>query len=350
MSVMTVLGPVEAEDLGITLPHEHIFIDLTCQFTEPADEAGRTVAHEFVGPEHAEILSRNPYLVRDNLLLQDMEAAVEELAYFRAHGGRTVIDCTSVGAGRDPRGLREVAERTSLHVVAGSGYYLHETHPPEMAAWTPEMIAEEIVRDLTEGMGDSGIRAGVIGEIGTGDPLHPQEVKSLRAAALAHETTGAPLQIHTYPWGQTGLAILDLLAEYDVDPARVVICHTDVAPDLPYMRALVQRGAMVEFDDFGKEFPVDPAESDFAGGPFATDRERVEALARLVEWGYAGQLLITNDLCLKQMLHRYGGRGYDHILINVVPMLREVGLTQETIDRLLVENPARWLEGKVAGG
>lgn len=345
MSVMTVLGPVETEDVGITLPHEHLFIDLTCQFTEPAEEAGRQQAYQPVGPNNCAALARNPYVVRDNLLLGEVETAVEELAYFRDRGGRTVVDCTSVGAGRDPRRLREVAERSGLHVVAGSGYYLQETHPPQMAEWTPEQIAEEIVRDLTEGIGDSGVRAGVIGEIGTGDPLHPHEVKSLRAAALAHEQTGAPLQIHTYPWGQTGLQILDLLAEYEVDLARVVICHTDVAPDLGYMRRLLDRGAMVEFDDFGKEFPVDPAESDFAGGPFATDAERVLALAQLVEEGYDRQLLITNDICLKQMLHRYGGRGYDHILTNVVPSLREAGLTEETVDRLLVENPARWLEG-----
>lgn len=355
MSVMTVRGPVETQDLGLTLPHEHLFIDLTCQFTEPADEAGRARAHQPVGPEHYEILARNPYVVRDNLLLEEVDIAVEELTYFRDRGGRTVVDCTSVGAGRDPGRLREVAERTGLHVVAGSGYYLQETHPPEMAEWTPEQIAEEIVRDLTEGIGDTGIRAGVIGEIGTGAPIHPHELKSLRAAALAHEQTGAPLQIHTYPWGQTGLEILDLLAEYKVDPARVVICHTDVAPDLGYMRRLLDRGAMVEFDDFGKEFPVDPAESDFAGGPFATDRERVQALAQLVEWGYERQLLVTNDICLKQMLRRWGGRGYDHILTTVVPLLREAGLAEETVDCLLVDNPARWLDRQggrwpVAGG
>jgi phosphotriesterase-related protein len=345
MSVMTVLGSVEAGELGITLPHEHLFIDLTCEFTEPPGEAGRELAYQPVGPENYAVLARNPYVVRDNLLLDDLDTAVEELAYFQRLGGRTVVDCTSVGAGRDPGRLREVAQRTGLNVVAGSGYYMHETHPPEMAEWTPEQIAEEIVRDLSEGIGDSGVRAGVIGEIGTGDPIHPGEIKSLRAAALAHEATGAPLQIHTYPWGQTGLEILDLLDGYAVDPARVVICHTDVAPDLGYMRRLLERGALVEFDDFGKEFPVDPAESDFAGGPFATDPERVEALARLVEWGYERQLLVTNDICLKQMLHRYGGRGYDHILAEVVPLLRETGLTQESIDRLLVENPARWLEG-----
>ena len=344
MSVVTVLGPVEARDLGITLPHEHLFLDLTCEFRESADEAGRRRTCEPVGPGNIEALALNPYLVRDNLLLEDADTAVEELGWFRAAGGRTVVDCTSVGAGRAPLRLREVAERTGLHVVAGSGYYLHETHPPQMAEWTPEEIAAEIVRDLVHGIGETGVNAGVIGEIGTGDPIHPGEVKSLRAAGLAHEQTGAPLQIHTYPWGQTGLEILNMLDDYSVDPARVVICHTDVAPDLHYMRLLLERGAIVEFDDFGKEFPVDPAESEFAGGPFATDAERVRVLAQLVEWGFERQILITNDICLKQMLHRYGGRGYDHILANVVPSLEAAGMGRELIEGFLVGNPARWLD------
>ncbi len=345
MSVTTVLGPVPAEDLGVTLPHEHIFLDLTCEFSEPADPERRRQAHEPVGLDNLARLALNPYAVRDNLLLESVEDAVEELGWFARAGGRTVVDCTSIGAGRDPLRLREVAQRTGLHVVAGSGYYMHETHPPDMADWTAEEVAEQIVRDLTEGIEGTGVRAGVIGEIGTGDPLHPQEHKNLRAAALAHEQTGAPLQIHTYPWGHTGMGILDVLEEYAVDPARVVICHTDVAPDLRYMRALLDRGAVVEFDDFGKEFPVDPAESEFAGGPFVTDAERVHTLQQLLEWGYERQLLITNDLCLKQMLHRYGGRGYDHILMNVVPQLETAGIDQASVHRLLVENPARWLTG-----
>jgi phosphotriesterase-related protein len=345
MAVMTVTGPVEGRELGITLPHEHLFLDLTCQFTEPAQEGGRREAAEAVGPGNVAALALNPYVVRDNLLLEDLETAAEELGYFQRAGGRTVVDCTSVGAGREPERLRALAERTGVRIVAGSGYYLHETHPTALAEWTPEEIAAQIVRDLTEGIGESGVRAGVIGEIGTSEPLAPGEVKSLRGAALAQVETGAGVQVHTYPWGRTGGEILEVLAEYAVAPARVVICHTDVAPDPDYLRRLLDRGALVEFDDFGKEFPVDPAESDFAGGPFASDAERVRVLAGLVEEGYERQLLVTNDLCFKQMLHRYGGRGYDHILTGIVPRLREAGIGEGTVERLLVDNPREWLEG-----
>jgi len=100
----------------------------------------------------------------------------------------------------------------------------------------------------------------------------------------------------------------------------------------------------IEFDDFGKEFPVEAGEANFAAGPFASDRERVEAVVALVEAGFERQILMSNDHCFKHMLHRYGGRGYDHLLRNVVPALREAGLSTETIGRSLIGNPAAWLD------
>jgi len=133
MSVRTVLGPIAKDSLGITLPHEHLFLDLTCQFSEPADPDRRRLAHDPVGPAHAAPLARNAYAVRDNLILDDVDLAVHELACFRNLGGRTVVDCTSIGAGRNAQRLREVAERSGLNILAGSGYYLATTHPPDFA-------------------------------------------------------------------------------------------------------------------------------------------------------------------------------------------------------------------------
>ncbi|HEY3397523.1 MAG TPA: phosphotriesterase-related protein [Armatimonadota bacterium] len=344
MAIQTVLGPVEREQLGLTLPHDHLFIDLTCQFAKPTEANAREQAYEPVGPEHYELLARNPYALRDNLLLDDVDLTVAEISRFQAAGGRTVVDCTSVGAGRDVAKLVAVAQRTGLNIIMGCGYYLQETHPPELAELSPEAMAEVMVRELTVGVGDSGVRAGIIGEIGTGDPIGPGEQKSLRAAALAHRATGAPLQVHTYPWGRRGLEIADELVDWGVDPARLVICHIDVDLDLVSLRELLRRGVFIEFDDFGKEFPVEEDDHGFAGGPFASDAQRVQVLAQLVAEGYERQLLMTNDLCFKQMLHRYGGRGYDHVLVDIVPQLAAAGLSPAVLEQLLIHNPARWLE------
>lgn len=344
--VTTVTGMVPPDSLGIILPHEHVFINLLNQFKEPVSQEKRTLSHESISLSNYGFLRRNPYAVRENLVLDDLDLAVKELKWFSSLGGQTVVDCTSIGIGRSPEMLRAAAERSGLHIVAGCGYYTNDTHPADMEKRPAEEIADEMERDLTIGIGDTGIRAGIIGEIGTGDPIHPNELKNLRAAAAAHKRTGAPLQIHTYPWGKTGIAAADLLINLGVDPGRIVICHIDVAFDYQYLRALFERGVCVEFDNFGKEFYIDREDRiGFAGGVFACDLERVRAIRQLLEWGYERRILITNDICLKQMLRRYGGWGYAHILRHIVPMLEDEGIPRRNIDLLIRNNPAAWLCG-----
>lgn len=348
MAVITVLGSVAREELGIILPHEHVFINLLNQFKEPSDPQKQTLSREPITLANYGFLRRNPYAIRENLIIDDPDLAVEELGYFKMLGGRTVVDCTSVGINRSPELLRNVARQTGLNIVAGCGYYTQDTHPADMPRRSFEDLAEEMTRELTEGIGRTGVRAGVIGEIGAGSPIHPDELKNLRAAALAHKQTHAPLQIHTYPWGRTGIEISDLLISLGVGPDRIVICHIDVVFDLDYLRALLQRGVYVEFDNFGKEFYINREDCEgFLGGGFAYDLERVRVIRRLVEWGYERQILITNDLCLKQMLRHYGGWGYGHILRHIVPMLEDAGIPSQTIDRLVRDNPADWLCGKI---
>ncbi|MDD5704784.1 MAG: phosphotriesterase-related protein [Kiritimatiellae bacterium] len=341
VTVMTVLGPVALDALGIALAHEHVLIDIRNQYTEPADPHAARVGGQPVSAAHIERLQRNPYALRDNLVLDDLDLAVEELSRFRAAGGRTVVDCTPVGAGRNARGLRDVAQRTGLNIVAGCGYYTADTHPPELAGWSAEAIAARMVRDLTEGMDGSGIKAGMIGEIGTSNPIAPDECKCLRAAAIASRATGAPINVHTYPWCRAGLTAADLLLGEGLAPTKIVICHTDVNLDLEYMTALLARGVFLEFDNFGKEYRTGEQDHGFAGGAFASDPERACALQRLLEKGYESQLLITGDICLKSLLHAFGGRGYDHVLTNIVPLMLQAGIPQETVDKLLIANPAR---------
>jgi phosphotriesterase-related protein len=344
MAITTVCGEIDAAELGVTLAHEHLFIDLRNQFTPFEDAERALLSEQKVAMANLGVLRRNPYALRDNLLLEDVDLAVEELAPFQKLGGRAVVDCTCHGIHRDARKLREVAERTGLHIIAGSGYYTHDTHPAAMDDWPEEKIADEIVRDLTEGIGGTEIRAGIIGEIGTSDPIHPREIKNLKAAARAFREVPAALYVHTYPWGKAGLEAVKVLLRGGVRPEKIVICHTDVEFDLDYIRALLKTGVVIEFDNFGKEFFVDASERGFAGGIFARDIERVRVLRQLVNEGFEKQLLITNDTCLKTMLHYYGGWGYDHILKNIVPMMEGEGIAPEIAQILLEENPRRLLD------
>lgn len=206
-----------------------------------------------------------------------------------------------------------------------------------------EELADEIVEDLTVGIKGSGIKAGIIGELGTSREIHPNEKKVLLAAVKAHTETGAPISVHIYPWSDNGREVVNILSGKGVRMDKVVICHSDVSIDLDYIKYILSVGALIEFDHFGKEYYIAPMDRVFLGGGFGTDLERVRAIKTLLDEGFERQILISNDLCLKIMLHRYGGWGYDHILRNIVPMMVDEGIDKNMIDLLIRENSNNWL-------
>src|SRR5215212_1786461 len=209
--VMTVTGPVAAEDLGVTLPHEHVYLDLTREY-------------------------------RGNGLLNDPALAESELRRYAEAGGRTLVDVTTGGLKGDPAGLRAVAEATGLNIVRGAGFYRRAYFPPELDEMSTDAVADLIVRDVEEGT--VGVRAGIIGEIGCDRFISAAEERSFRAAARAHRRTGLTITTHAARW-PVGIAQLDLLVEEGVDPARVVIGHCDMVPDHDYHLELVGRGAWI---------------------------------------------------------------------------------------------------------
>jgi phosphotriesterase-related protein len=227
----------------------------------------------------------------------------------------------------------------------GCGYYTYDTHPLELKEWPCEKIRDEMLNDLLDGVGCSKIKAGIVGEIGTGREIHPDEFKVLKAAALASVVTNAAIQVHTYPWADTGTDAADFLIKNGANPEKIVICHSDVALRKDYILKILERGVFVQFDNFGKEFEPDISSSGFAGGRFAKDIERVKVIKYLMEKGFEKQLLITTDICLKCLLKKYGGKGYSHILENIIVMFQREEVPAKTIrDVLLIKNPARMLK------
>lgn len=346
MSVMTVQGKLDADRLGIVSPHEHVLIDIRNQFTPFASASRRALSEERVSLSNLDVLSRNPYAVRDNLVLDDVAVAEQELLRFKRAGGDTVVDATSIGIGRDPEALLGISRATGVNIIAGCGYYTADTHPAGMDEKTVAQIRDEILTELTVGMDGTRIKAGVIGEIGTSAEILPGEHKNLLAAAEAQRETGVGVIVHTYPWSRCGLTAVSTLTGEGVPPHKVSINHVDVEIDLDYCKRLCDAGAFIEFDNFGKEYFIDRRDRGFAGGVFARDIERVRAVKALVDAGYLSNLLLACDVCLKTGLHRYGGWGYDHVLAHIVPMLLDEGLTDPQIDVLLRENPRRFLDAQ----
>jgi phosphotriesterase-related protein len=334
----TVLGPVPAEELGVTLPHEHLLIDFRFMYREPDGAAGRGRGLEPVTLQnHYEALydwTRN----LDNLQLLDEPTAVEEALLYRWEGGRTIVDPTNVGLGRDPLALQRIARATGLHVVMGAGYYVGPAHPPDMDRRSEDALTREIVRDLTEGVGETGVRAGLIGEIGCSWPWTANERKSVRAAAQAARQTGAPLMIHPGRDQTAPEAHLEEVRQTGLDLRRVIMCHIDrTVSDPARLRAIADTGCFLEYDLFGLEVSHYPM-SDFE---IPSDAERMRQILWLVEQGYRRQVLLAHDICFKVRLVRYGGHGWAHILRRVVPRLRRKGLGEKDIWALIAENPTR---------
>ena len=345
MTIMSVSGPIEKENLGITSPHEHIFIDMKVFFSEPEMIGDKNRAYKPVTIDTLGVLKRNPFALLDNVRLMDIQTQTEELMQFKYAGGRTVVDATTVGIGRDPFLLREVAARTGLQVIAGAGFYVKDSLPPEVLDMSVEEIQAQIIRELNVGIGHSDVRAGIIGEVGISHIIHPFEERSLIASSRAQMDTGAPLLIHINPWSTQGIAALKIAQKVGVDPEKIVICHSDVENVEDYIFAMLDKGVFLEFDNFGKEMATDIWDVKPGSGRFVTDWERVRLLKKIIDRGYGRQLLFACDVCLKTLLHAYGGWGYDHVLCHIVPMLKEVGISEHQISEILIDNPASWLCG-----
>ncbi|QTH43598.1 hypothetical protein J4772_03955 [Cohnella sp. LGH] len=348
MSIMTVTGSVRADSLGWVLPHEHAFIDLRRLVPAASEISRRKLAQEQVDLTNIGKLMRNPYAVLDNAVIDDEGVVRDELLKFKKAGGTTFVDLTLRDIGRDPALLVGLSRELDIKIVAGCGYYINKSHPGDMDGKTVEGIAEELLSEIRYGMDGTDIKAGVIGEIGTSEIVYPNEKKTLIASAIVQKETGLGLHVHTDLYATNGYEVVNILTEHGAAAEKICINHIDVDIKMDYIKDLLNLGVYVEFDNFGKEFYADKRDRSVLRGLFARDIERVRAIKQLIDAGFLSKILISNDVCLKTCLHRYGGWGYDHVLTNIVPMMEDEGITSEQIKILMCRNPAEFLDdGKV---
>jgi phosphotriesterase-related protein len=335
-TVVTVLGDVPADALGPTLVHEHLYADMTGML----GAHGYDVAADApLDPALAAEARWHPGSFPDTYRLTDTELTIRELEPLARAGCRTVVDATPVGLGRGPEALAGIARATGLNVVMGCGWYLEAVHPEGLAARSVDDLAAELVGELRHGVGDTGIRPGLIGEIGTSAVPSEAEWRVLRAAAAAQRETGVCVSVHLHPWSKNGLAVLDLLEGEGVDPGRVVLNHlTTAIDDEAYQLALLERGAFACYDLFGFDH------SCLGPGRYApSDHDAASRVSWLAERGHLAQLLVSQDVGVKTRLRAFGGWGYAHLFEHVVPLLRGAGLDDAALETLLVRNPRRAL-------
>lgn len=331
--IRTLTRDIPAADAGTILPHEHIFLNLM--------------------PEY-----------RANGLLNDIETAVTEVGAFAAAGGGAIVELTvgklasgSVGqrdhgdvldlepdpyTGSRPaanvRALQEVSERTGVHIIAGTGHYREPYLDKDWFDRTSvDQIAEHMSADIEEGISGTGLRAGVIGEIGSDRwYVSAAEERSFRAAARAHRRTGVTITTHTARWPRLADAQLALLHEEGVAPEKIIIGHIDTVPDPAHAMEMARRGVFVQFDTF--------ATCVRGGAAHRPSLERrLTSIVELIRAGHRDQILVSHDVCLDTSLSCNGGSGYTFLLEAGQEALLGAGLTQEDIEQITRVNPQRAL-------
>ena len=349
--VQTVTGPIAPEDLGVTMPHEHLLL-LNPSFVEPLEASERHRAHEPVTAENIEWVRQYWTSNVDNLQLYDEATAREEAAWYYRAGGDSLIDPTTRYIARDPRALVRISRGSGVRIVAGTGFYVAETHPPDMSRRSVEDVAAEMIRELTVGIDHTGVRAGFVGEMGCFWPLRDDERKALRGAALAALQTGAAVMVHPGRHPEAPAEILSVLTEAGMATDKIIIAHMErTILEYEAVLEIADTGCYLEYDLFGQETSMYPTVAEKTpagivpsrppGLSFISDARRLDRVDMLIKHGYAERLLLSMDICTKHRLHKYGGHGYDHILENIVPWMRRRGTTEEVLRTLLVENPRR---------
>jgi phosphotriesterase-related protein len=347
--VETVLGAVPPDELGVTLPHEHLFIHIEGWSFPPRNAIETSLAHAPVSLSNLSWLHRRALSNHDNCHIEDYDIVCDEVRDFKLAGGGTIVDLTVADIGRSPALIRRVSQETGVHVVAGCGHYVDAAHPPELESMSVEAIAEVLEGELSDGIGETGIRPGAIGEIGTGNPVTHSERKVLEAAALAHRRTGAPISVHLFPAGGTAIQVLDILEEAGASPSAVVLGHLDGQDPLKIgiHMELAARGAYVEYDMFGANWTNDDSRELYASdgywSPPPSDQQRVRAIAELFAAGHGERVVVSHDVCTKIQQAVWGGPGFSHIPRYMVPFLRANGFSDAQLDQLVRKNPQRWL-------
>ena len=325
--------------MGVTLPHEHLLIDFKVMFAEPAAASDKGRAWEPVSLANLGWVRQNFNASLDNLRLTDEQVAKDEIRLFKDAGGRTVIDPTPTSLARDPEALARIARATGLNIVMGAGYYVAAAHPADMDARSEDSLVREIVREVTVGVGDTGVKAGLIGEIGNTWPWTDNEKKVVRAAVEAQRQTGAPLMLHPGRHETAPMQLIELVQKHGGDVRRTIMCHIErTIADERHLHDLADTGVWLEYDLFGMENSYYPYNPDF---DMPNDGGRMRQILALIARGHHDQILMSHDIAYKSSLTKYGGYGYHHLLVNVVPRLRRKGVDDAGLRRLLVDNPAR---------
>lgn len=296
--IQTVLGKIAPEELGICSAHEHLSIDLSRVKKDP------------------------------DTILDDEQGMREELEEFYRLGGRSMVEVTNDGMGRDALVLKRLSEATGVHLITCTGFYKDPYIPDFADGWKAEQFEQHFIKEAKEGIADTGILPGVIGEVGTSkNEMKPIERELLIGAAMACVETGLPVTTHT-TLGTLGYEQVELLTKHGLPADQIIIGHQDLNPNKEEVLAVLETGAYIAFDTIGKN-------------NYRPDEERADFLIDFINRGYEKQILLSADLTRKSHWKKHGGPGYGLVLETFIPKLKTSGVPESILHQFLTVNPSR---------
>ncbi|WP_174614740.1 phosphotriesterase family protein [Virgibacillus ihumii] len=295
--IQTVIGRVEKDKFGVCAAHEHLSIDLS------------RIKND-----------------RDTIL-DDVPGMEEELHHFYEASGRSLIELTNDGMGRNVKRLKHLSEVSGVHIVTCTGFYKDPFIPKFARGWSQDQFAAHFINEINEGIDETDIYPGVIGEVGTSkNEIKPIERELILGAGKAGVETGLTVSTHT-TLGTLGREQVDMLFGLGLSADQIVIGHQDLNPNKEEVLDVLHSGVYIGFDTIGKI-------------NYRPDEERMAFLLDFIEKGFHKQILLSADLTRKSHWKKHGGPGYDLVLRDFIPKLQEAGVSNQVITDLLVNNPA----------
>lgn len=300
--IQTVSGRIKPSELGVTMCHEHFIVDLTAVRKDGVSK------------------------------IETAEEVKPEIQLMMSLGVQAAVEVTTIDLKRDIRKLKQISDETGLKIVASTGFYLDPFHPDWLRETSAEEIADIFIKELTEGIEETGIRAGIIAEIASSpEAFTPSEMNVLKAAGIAAVMTGSAVSTHT--GRKTAQETIDTLIHAGVNPDKIIIGHQDLIDDSDYHLALLKQGVNIAFDTCGKS-------------AYMSDDARAENAIKIIRSGYGDHLMLSNDVSRNSYFVSNHGTGYTAAMSIVVPKILEKGGLQKDIDKLLIDNPARILNNR----
>lgn len=289
-------------------------------------EKGITYMHEHTTIDLSEVKND------EDCQLDVFSETVKEFKELYNKGVRNIVDVTNFGMGRNIPFVQRVAKASGINIIYSTGFYQEMFYPIQVFQETKEQLAQRMISEINVGIKNTGIKAEIIGEIGTSfNKWTDAEKKVFEAVVIAHKETNKPITTHT-SIGTMGHEQVAFFKKHKVDLNRVVIGHVDLTGDEDYILQMLKEGVYVEFDTVGKE-------------SYMPDAARAKILKKIQDKGYIDQVFLSMDITRKSHLKYQGGIGYSFLLDSFIPLLKEHGITDESIEKMLIKNPQTFMKG-----